>query len=461
MQEKHSFTQGKIFAPLVRFALPVLGALLLQTMYGAVDMLVVGWYAEASDVSAVSTGSWLMQLVTSLVVGLSMGTTILLGRKIGEGTPQEGGKIIGASIFLFAVIGLALTVGMELFAVPIARIMQTPAEAFDATVEYLRICSAGSLFIVAYNVIGSIFRGIGNSKMPLLTVMIACVFNVAGDFLLVGVFGMATAGAAIATVCAQALSVVISLLIMRRQKLPFSFRLQDVAWHAKRIREVFRLGLPIALQDVLVGISFLAITAIVNSLGVIASAGVGVAEKLCGFIMLVPSAFNQSMTAFVAQNMGAKKPERAKKALQYGIAGSLVVGVLMAYLSFFHGDAMASIFIKGEDTQVILAAAEYLKAYSIDCILVSFLFCMIGYFNGCGRTVFVMAQGITGALVRIPVSFWMSRVRPVSLFLVGLATPCSTVVQILLCMGYFWISVRRERGGVLGMPLNMDEAGME
>ena len=443
MKETQNFTKGNILTSLVRFALPVLAALFLQTMYGAVDMLVVGQFATAADVSAVSTGSWLMQLITSFVVGIAMGTTVLLGRRLGEGKPEEAGKIIGASIVLFAIIGVVITFFMELCAVPVAQIMRTPIEAFDATVLYVRICSAGSVFIVAYNVLGSIFRGIGDSRMPLVTVAIACVFNIAGDFLLVGVFGMATAGAAIATVLAQALSVIISVLIIRRQKLPFTFRRTDIVFDRKRMGSVFRLGLPIAFQDLLVSISFLAITAIVNSLGVIPSAGVGVAEKLCGFIMLVPSAFNQSMSAFVAQNMGAGRMDRAKRALLCGIGMSLVVGVFMAWLSFFHGDLLAGLFAR--DEAVIAAAADYLKAYAIDCLLVSVMFCMIGYFNGCGKTLFVMLQGIAGAFgVRIPVSLIMSRIKPVSLFKVGLATPCSSVVQIILCVGYFLLLSRRK-----------------
>lgn len=443
MKETQNFTKGNILTSLVRFALPVLAALFLQTMYGAVDMLVVGQFATAADVSAVSTGSWLMQLITSFVVGIAMGTTVLLGRRLGEGKPEEAGKIIGASIVLFTIIGVVITFFMELCAVPVAQIMRTPIEAFDATVLYVRICSAGSVFIVAYNVLGSIFRGIGDSRMPLVTVAIACVFNIAGDFLLVGVFGMATAGAAIATVLAQALSVIISVLIIRRQKLPFTFRRTDIVFDRKRMGSVFRLGLPIAFQDLLVSISFLAITAIVNSLGVIPSAGVGVAEKLCGFIMLVPSAFNQSMSAFVAQNMGAGRMDRAKRALLCGIGMSLVVGVFMAWLSFFHGDLLAGLFAR--DEAVIAAAADYLKAYAIDCLLVSVMFCVIGYFNGCGKTLFVMLQGIAGAFgVRIPVSLIMSRIKPVSLFKVGLATPCSSVVQIILCVGYFLLLSRRK-----------------
>ncbi|MFQ9636422.1 MAG: MATE family efflux transporter [Eisenbergiella sp.] len=441
MKETQNFTKGNILLSLVRFALPVLAALFLQTMYGAVDMLVVGQFATAADVSAVSTGSWLMQLITSFVVGIAMGTTVLLGRKLGEGKPEEAGKIIGASVVLFAVIGVVITVLMELCAVPVARIMQTPAEAFDATVLYVRICSAGS-FIVAYNVLGSIFRGIGDSRMPLITVAIACVFNIAGDFLLVGVFGMATAGSRHCHGMCPGPERDNLRPDYPEAEASFTFGRKDIAFDKKRMGSVFRLGLPIAFQDLLVSISFLAITAIVNSLGVIPSAGVGVAEKLCGFIMLVPSAFNQSMSAFVAQNMGAGKAERAKKALLAGVGLSLGVGVFMAWLSFFHGDLLAGLFAR--DTAVIGAAAEYLKAYAIDCLLVSVMFCMIGYFNGCQKTMFVMVQGIVGAFcVRIPVSLFMSRLEPVSLFKVGLATPCSSIVQIVLCLGYFVLLSRK------------------
>lgn len=446
-QEKNSFISGPLLGPMVRFTFPILGAQLLQTMYGAVDMLVVGQFAAASDVSAVSTGSWLMQLVTSLINGIAMGATVVLGRRIGEGDPEEAGRSIGASITLFGMLTLVITMLIELFATPLAKLMQTPAEAFNATLDYVRICSAGAIFIVAYNVLGGIFRGIGNSRIPLLTVAIACVVNIVGDLVLVGVFHMAAAGAAIATVAAQAISVILSLLLIRKQKMPFRFSLRNIRWDVPRMGEVFRLGFPIALQDVLVSISFLAITAIVNSLGVIISAGVGVAEKLCGFVMLVPSAFGQSMAAIVAQNMGAGEEKRARKAMFVGIALSLSVGAVMAYFAFFHGDILAALFAR--DADVVAAAAEYLRAYAIDTLLTAIMFVMVGYFNGCGKTFFVMTQGIIGAFfVRIPVSILMSHVQPVSVFLIGLATPSSSFVQILLCVGYYLLLRRRARNPI-------------
>lgn len=444
MRTQSDFTEGKILGPLLKFSLPVLFAMLLQAMYGAADLLIVGQFGAAADVSAVSTGSQIMQTITSVITGLSMGTTILLGQKIGQKKPEEAGNVIGAGVCIFAVLALFLTAAMTLFAGPFCAAMQAPAEAFDKTVDYVRICSAGAVFIVAYNVLGSIFRGMGDFKTPLLAVFIACICNILGDLLFVAVFHMAAAGAALATVLAQALSVVLCVLVVRRRGLPFPFSRKNLRFHRQVIFKTLKLGFPIALQDALVSISFLAIIAIVNSLGVIPSAGVGVAEKLCMFIMLVPSSFMQSLSAFVAQNIGANRNDRAVRAMVCGMLASLLIGVAMAFLAFFHGDFLSGLFAR--DPQVIAASADYLRAYAVDTLLVSFLFCFSGYFNGCGKTTFVMAQGIAGAfLVRIPVSFLMSRIQPVSLFLVGLATPCSTVVQILLCAGYFYLLGRKRR----------------
>ena len=413
-------------------------------MYGAVDLMVVGRFGQPADVSAVSTGSQVMMTVTSLVTGLAMGATVLLGQKIGEGREDEGGQVLGSAIALFAVVAAAITVAMVAAATPMAKLMQAPTEAFSQTVTYVRLCSGGAAFIVAYNVLGAMFRGIGDSNTPLLTVSIACVANIAGDLILVGGFGLGVTGAALATVLAQAGSVALSLLFTRHKGLPFAFSPKDIRFNSRYVGNILRLGVPVALQDVLVSMSFLAIAAIVNGLGVVASAGVGVAEKLCGFIMLVPSSFGQSLSAFVAQNIGAGQKVRAKKAMLYGMAASLCCGVVLAWLSFFHGGLLAGLFAR--DAEVIAAAADYLRAYAIDTLLTSLLFCFIGYFNGRGSTTFVMAQGIIGAfLVRIPVSLFMSRQTPVSLFKVGLATPCSTVVQIALFLAYFAIISARDR----------------
>ena len=444
MQRENDFTKGKILMPLLRFMLPVFFAMFLQSMYGAVDLMIVGKFGQAADVSAVSTGSQIMMTLANLVTSFAMGPTILLGRKIGEGKAGEAGEVIGSSICLFGVIALALTSFVPVSAAALSRIMHAPAEAFPETVSYIRICGFGSVFINAYNLIGSIFRGIGDSKTPLVTVMIACVFNIAGDLLMVAGFHLGAGGAATATAAAQAISVVISLALMRHRKLPFQIKKNDLRFQSSIIGQVTMLGLPIALQDFLVGVSFLVLLGIVNSLGLIASAGVGVAEKVCAFIMLIPVAFMQAMAAFVAQNIGARRYDRAKKALLYAIGVSTAIAVVMFAVTFWHGDLLSGIF--ANDILVIQASAEYLKAYAIDCLLTCFMFCFTGFFNGLGMTRFVMIQGIIGAFcVRIPVAFLMSREVPVSMFHMGLATPCATVVQVIMYLVCFSIVDKRRK----------------
>lgn len=442
MKQTPNLTEGKIFLPLIRFALPVLLALFLQTMYGAVDLLMVGQFGGSCAeqyVSAVSTGSQIMQTVTVMITGLAMGLTVYAGREIGAGQKERAGKIVGSGIWLFGCIGLIVTAVMIPAAPFLAKIMQAPAEALKETVTYIMICSVGSVFIVGYNLVGSIFRGIGDSQMPLITVAIACVLNIVGDVLFVAVFHLGSAGAAMATVIAQAASLWLSLGMIKRRPIPFSLSMKDIRPKGRYIKHILKLGTPIAFQDLLVNISFLVIIAIVNTLGLTASAGVGVGERLCGFLMLVPSAFMQSMSAFVAQNIGAGKPRRATAALRCAIGSSLLAGVLMAYFTFFHGDLLAGIFAR--EPQVIAAAADYLQAYAIDCLLTSFLFCFIGYFNGCAQTTFVLIQGVVGAFgVRIPLSWIMSRQAGVTLFHIGLATPASSFIQILLCVGCYFLT---------------------
>lgn len=442
METEQTFTRGPILSTLLKFALPVLLALLLQAMYGAVDLQVVGKFGTAADISAVSTGSQIMQTVTIVITGLAMGITVLLGQKIGEDRPEEAGAAVGSGICLFLVVAVAATVALELAAPQLAMLMHAPADAFDGTVEYVRICSGGAVFIVAYNLLGSIFRGIGDSRVSLITVLIACILNIGGDLLLVGGFGLNVAGAAIATVFAQAMSVALSLLLIRGKHLAFILRRQDIRFDGAIIGRILKLGSPVALQDLLVNITFLVIIAIANSMGTIPSAGVGVAEKLCAFVMLVPSAYMQSMSAFVAQNIGAGQARRAARALWCGVATSLAAGFIMGWFTFFHGDILVGLFV--DDAAVIAAAWEYLKAYAIDCLFTSFLFCFVGYFNGCGQTLFVMVQGLLGAVgIRLPLAFLISRLLPGSIFALGLSSPCSTLIQILLC-GFWYVRCRKQ-----------------
>lgn len=444
MKQSTDFTEGKILLPLIKFSIPILLAVFLQAMYGAVDLLVVGQFGDASSVSAVSTGSQIMQTITGIITGLTMGTTVLLGQKIGSKDSKGAANTVGGSIVMFGIIAIILSIVMMLMAKPFTTLMHAPAEAFNKTVEYVFICSAGIVFIVAYNVISGIFRGLGNSNLPLLFVGIACVTNIAGDLLFVGGLHLDAAGAALATVLAQAVSVILSVIIIKRRGMGFAFTRKNIRFNKHEIKSILRLGSPIALQDALTNVSFLIITAIINSIGLIESAAIGVSEKVVVFIMLVPISFMSSVSAFTAQNIGAKRPERARKAMYYAMATALFFGILMFILSFFRGDLLAGIFSK--DTAVVAACAEYMKAYAIDCILVCILFCYMGYFNGSGKTMFVMLQGVFAAfLVRIPFSYFVSKMEGATMLDIGFASPIATVFSIVLCIFYYCHVVKKQK----------------
>lgn len=447
MKKTKDFTSGSVLGSLIKFAFPVLAAMFLQSLYGGVDLLVVGQFATTADISGVSTGSQLMHTVTTVITGLSMGITVFVAQKIGERKEEEAGKAIGTGIVLFIILGILLSAFLVIFTENLANLLHAPTEAYRQTCDYITICGYGTLFISFYNLLGAIFRGIGDSKTPLLTVIIACICNILGDLLFIAVFGMGAKGAALATVIAQAVSVIISVFIISKKPLPFVFKKEFIRFYPSIMLRELRLGTPIALQDLLVGISFLVILTVVNSIDVVASAGVGVAQKVCGFIMLVPSSFSQAMSAFVAQNIGAGKEYRALKALKYGIVTSLLVGIVIGSFTFFRGDLLTSIFTK--EWAVILQGHDYLKAYAIDCLFTAILFCCIGYYNGCGNTFFVMIQGIVGAFcVRVPYVLLMSKVSHVSLFQIGLGTPLSSVVQIILCLGFMVYLNRKKRKNV-------------
>lgn len=433
--DKADFTQGSILKKLVAFMLPVLGALILQAAYGAVDLLVVGRFGSTAGLSAVSTGSQVLNLVTFVVIQLAMGVTVLIARYLGEKRPEQIGAVVGGAAIVFALIAVGLFVVMVCFAEPISVLMQAPAEAVDLTASYVRICGGGIFFIVAYNVLSAVFRGLGDSRSPLLFVLIACIVNVVGDLILVAGFRMDATGAAIATVLAQALSVVFAVLLLLKKDLPFAIVKSDFRWNPQ-CRNFLRIGLPLALQEFLTQISFLALCAFVNRLGLEASSGYGVACKIVNFAMLVPSALMQSMASFVSQNIGAGKKKRAKKSMLTGIGVGVTIGCVVFALILLKGDLLAGIF--STDPAVIRNAYDYLKGFSMETIVTAVLFSMVGYFNGNNKTLWVMTQGlIQTLLIRLPMAYVMSIQPNASLTKIGLAAPVSTTVGIVLNMGFF------------------------
>lgn len=443
MNDKADFTQGSILKKLVFFMLPVLGALILQAAYGAVDLLVVGRFGSTSGLSAVSTGSQVLNLVTFVVIQFAMGITVLIARYLGEKKTQQIGAVIGGAVVVFTLISIGLFIIMVCFARPISVLMQAPAEAVDLTSQYVRICGSGIFFIVAYNLMSAIFRGLGDSKSPLLFVLVACIVNVIGDLVFVAVLHKDAAGAAVATVMAQALSVVFAVILLLKKELPFAIKKSDFRFNLQ-CKKFLKIGLPLALQECLTQLSFLALCAFVNRLGLEASSGYGVACKIVNFAMLVPSALMQSMASFVSQNVGAGKTKRAKKSMFTGIGVGLAVGFFVFLLVLFKGDMLAGFF--STDAGVVQKGYDYLKGFALETIVTAVLFSMVGYFNGNNKTLWVMAQGlIQTLLVRLPLAYFMSIQPNASLTKIGLAAPVSTIVGIILNVGFFLYLERENR----------------
>lgn len=440
-KEKSDFTQGSILKKLIPFMIPILGALVLQAAYGAVDLLVVGRFGSTAGLSAVSTGSQILNLVTFVITQLAMGITVLIARYIGEKSTGQIGQLLGGAVTVFAIVSAVLFVVMVFFAKPLAVLMQAPQEAISLTTVYVRICGGGIFFIVAYNVLAAIFRGLGDSRSPLIFVAVACVVNIIGDLILVAGFHLDAAGAAIATVAAQAVSVVLAIVLLKKKDLKFGIQKKDFRINGQ-CKRFLKVGLPLALQEFLTQMSFLALCAFVNKLGLEASSGYGVACKIVNFAMLVPSSLMQSMASFVSQNVGAGKPDRAKKSMFTGMGLGVIVGVVVFICVWCFGDVLTSVFTT--DTAVIQKGTEYLRGFAPETIVTAVLFSMVGFFNGYEKTVWVMIQGLVQTLlVRLPLAYVMSIQPHASLTKIGLAAPVATCFGIVLNVIFFLIFTRK------------------
>lgn len=442
MREEHDLTKGSVLKVLIRFALPFLFSSFMQAFYGAVDLMVVGRFSGVSAIAAVNIGSQITQIITCFVIGISMGVTVKLARAVGSRDERLAARVVGSALALFALMALVGT-PLALWQVDnMAVLLRAPGEALIETIQYTRICFMGLPFIIAFNVIASILRGLGDSKTPMYFVGIACAVNVAGDLILVGVFGMGVTGAAIATAAAQLVSSVCGALYLRRHKFPFPFSRGDIRLDRPAAKGIMSVGLPIAAQDTLISISFIILTVIANERGLIASSAVGVVEKIIMFMFLVPSAMLSSISAITARNVGAGKPERAVQSVKYGAVIAVSFGAAMCAVSWIFPSFLTGIFSK--DAAVILSADEYLKTYSIDCILAALTFCVNGYLCGTEHSMVIFAHNTLSIfLVRVPAAYFLSQRFPESLMPMGLASPLGSAASLLFLAGYFLWKKRR------------------
>ena len=443
MNEKNDLTQGSVAKNLVLFAMPYLLSSFMQTFYGMADLFVVGLYNGSETTTAVAIGSQVMHMLTVIIIGFVMGTTVRIGQCVGARDGKAAAKTTGTSALFFSVFAVVVTAALLLGTAPIVKVMLTPEEAVAQTRVYLMICFAGVPFIVAYNVISGIFRGAGDSRRPMYFVAVACVVNIVLDFILVG-GGMGAAGAALATVFGQVVSVAFAFFMLRRRDLGFRVTREDVRVDREIFAQILKVGAPIACQDGLIQVAFIVITVIANSRGLVVSAAVGIVEKLIGFLFLVPSAFLSAISAITAQNMGADKPERARASLGYGLLITMSWGAFCALYSQFLPQTLVGLFTK--DAAVLAAGCAYLRSYSFDTLFAAVHFCFSGYFCGDQKAGISFIHNIIAiVLIRIPGAYLAGVYFPDSLYPMGWAAPLGSLLSALICIGFYVYFGRKEK----------------
>lgn len=443
-----NLTTGSVFKNIVLFSLPYLLSYFLQTLYGMADLFIVGQFEGVASTTAVSVGSQVMHMLTVMIVGLAMGTTVSIGQAVGGGDTGRAAKDIGNTVTLFMIVAVDLTVLLLIFVRPIVSVMSTPAEAADGAISYLTICFMGIPFITAYNIISSIFRGLGDSKSPMYFIAVACISNIILDYLFMGVFRLGAAGAALGTTVSQAISVAVSLTVILKRR---SIVVEKSDFKLKRpiMAKILKIGVPIALQDGLIQIAFIVITVIANKRGLNDAAAVGIVEKIIGFLFLVPSSMLSAVSALGAQNIGAKKPKRAVQTLWYAVAIAASFGLIVSVVMQFAAEPVVSLFTDKNaagGADVIRLGGQYMRGYIWDCIFAGIHFSFSGYFCACGRSELSFMHNIIAiALVRVPGVYITSMLFPTTLFPMGIATAAGSLFSVLICVIAFAIIMHKDK----------------
>lgn len=439
-----NLTSGNVWKNILYFSLPYLLSYFLQTLYGMADLFIVGQFDGVASTTAVSIGSQVMHMLTVMIVGLAMGTTVTIGRAVGAGDFKKVSKTVGNTTVLFLGVSIILA-GMLLFLVrPIVSVMSTPTEAVDGTIRYLTICFIGIPFITAYNVIASIFRGMGDSKSPMYFIALACVINIGLDYLFMGAMHMGPAGAALGTTLSQTISVIISLWVILKKQTGITMKKADFSPEKQTMGQVLKIGIPIAAQDGFIQIAFIIITIIANRRGLSAAAAVGIVEKIISFLFLVPSSMLSTVSALGAQNMGAGKYDRADQILRCAMGIAVGFGVCVAVLIQFVAEPVVGLFTT--DAMVVILGAQYIRGYIWDCIFAGMHFSFSGYFCAYGKSEISFIHNLIAILcVRIPGVYLTSKFFPDTLFPMGLATATGSLLSVIICVIFFGWLKRRER----------------
>lgn len=449
-----NLTTGSVPKRILLFSLPYLLSYFLQTLYGMADLFIIGQYEGVASTTAVSVGSQVMHMLTVVLVGLAMGSTVAIGQAVGGGKRQKTAACVGNTVTLFMSLSLVLTAVLLVLARPIVSLISTPQDAVAGAVSYLSVCFAGIPFIVAYNILSSIFRGMGDSKSPMYFIAIACVVNIALDYLFMGAMGMGPVGAALGTTLAQAVSVAVSLVMMRRRQRGLCITRQDLKPRRAIMGQILKIGVPVALQDGFIQISFLLITVIANHRGLNDAAAVGIVEKIIGFLFLGPSAMLSTVSALGAQNIGAGKPERAVQTLRYAILMVSALGLAVSVTIQFIAEPIVALFTDvstPEGGQVVRLGGQYLRGYVWDCFLAGIQFSFSGYFCAYGWSDLSFLHNLLSVvLVRVPGAYLTSRLFADTLFPMGLASAAGSMLSVIVCLIAFRHLRRKEKEKSLG-----------
>lgn len=430
---EHDLTSGKVFPTLISFSIPYLVSYFLQTLYGMADLFIIGRFCAVEATTAVSIGSQVMHMLTVMIVGLAMGTTVKIGHAIGSGDRNEVNRIIGNTVVLFAGIAVVSLVLLSMCVRPIVSLMSTPEEAAAGTVNYLLICFIGIPFVMAYNVISSIFRGLGDSKTPMYFVTTACVVNILLDYLFIGGCGLGPAGAALGTTLAQGVSVILALIYIRKMNKISGLSRADFRPKKETLLPILQVGIPVAAQDGLIQISFLLITVFANLRGLTDAAAVGIVEKIISFLFLIPSSMLSAVSALAAQNIGAGKHDRVRLTLRYALCIAVGMGFVWVILMQFAADSAVALFTK--DPAAIAMGGEYMRGYVWDCVFAGIHFCFSGYFCAYGKSWISFLQNILSiVLARVPLAWYTARFCLDSLFPMGLAAPAGSLLSVVVCL---------------------------
>ena len=442
-----NLTTGSVFKTLISFSLPFLLSYFLQTLYGMADLFIVGQFNGVESTTAVSIGSQVMHMLTVMIVGLAMGSTVLIGKAIGARQQEEASTVIGNTITLFMSLSVVISIVLLLLVKPIVAVVSTPEEAVSGTMMYLIICFIGIPFITAYNIISSIFRGMGDSKSPMYFIAIACAANIALDYLFIGVMKQGPAGAALGTTLSQTISVIVSLGIILKRQTGITLKKEHLRPQKNIMGSLLKVGLPVAFQDGFIQISFIVITVIANSRGLNDAAAVGIVEKLISFLFLVPSSMLSSVSALAAQNIGAGRHDRAKKTLRYAILLSVSFGALSVLVMQLAAEPFVGLF--SPDAEVIRLGGQYMRGYIWDCILAGIHFCFSGYFCAYGLSGFsFLHNSISIVCARIPLAYLASKYFADTLFPMGIATSAGSCVSVVICICVFiWMQRKEEKNG--------------